>query len=601
MAVSSVSRFAFVLVLAAPTALFAQMDGLVPGEQSIEVEVGGETMTTWDGTLTVPAVRDDPASGTIDLRYVRFPTTAEDPGSPIVYLAGGPGGSGIDGFRGSRGPFYVSLRAIADVIAFDQRGTGDSGPDDVFCGHESGLPLEEPGSREGYLEVLREETRRCLEIFRERGIDVRGFTTAESADDVDALRRHLGTPRLTLLGSSYGTHLSLAVARRHPDAVERMVLAGVEGPDHTIKMPGNVERNVADLGAVVRRDPLFADRLPDLVGTIDSLHRALRSEPREIELVGRSVVVGPWDLREYVSSFIGSRGNLAGLPASIHRLVLDDWSELGGWVARRRGLGGTHAMSRAMDCASYATDARLERIRAEAPDAVAGATIDFPMPEICDVAGLTRLGDDFRAPLDSDVPTLMISGTLDGRTPLSNAREVAEGWPAARHLIIENAGHGADLYLGTPEIEDAIRAFLRGEPAPDRLAMEPLELDPPYERSLSTEILERIRRDGYEATAAWYRRAREEHAGGLVYDFDESVLNRLGYELLAAEELDLAIGVFRLNVLGHPEAFNPWDSLGEGYMNAGETEKAIEAYEKSLELNSGNDNGRRMLERLRGD
>jgi pimeloyl-ACP methyl ester carboxylesterase len=96
--------------------------------------------------VTVPLVRSDPAAGTIDLRYVRFPATGADPGSPIVYLAGGPGGSGIDAFRGSRQSFYLSLREIADVIAFDQRGTGDSEPEDVLCEHERGLPLDRPGS-----------------------------------------------------------------------------------------------------------------------------------------------------------------------------------------------------------------------------------------------------------------------------------------------------------------------------------------------------------------------------------------------------------------------------------------------------------------------
>ena len=49
-----------------------------------------------------------------------------------------------------------------------------------------------------------------------------------------------------------------------------------------------------------------------------------------------------------------------------------------------------------------------------------------------------------------------------------------------------------------------------------------------------------------------------------------------------------------------PESFNPYDSLGEAYMTAGETEMAIQNYAKSLELNPENTNAVRQLMRLTG-
>ena len=78
------------------------------------------------GTVFVPENRSDPESNLIELAFVRFKSTAKNPGPPIVYLAGGPGGSGIGTARGSRFPLFMALREIADVIAFDQRGTGFS-------------------------------------------------------------------------------------------------------------------------------------------------------------------------------------------------------------------------------------------------------------------------------------------------------------------------------------------------------------------------------------------------------------------------------------------------------------------------------------------
>lgn len=83
--------------------------------------------------------------------------------------------------------------------------------------------------------------------------------------------------------------------------------------------------------------------------------------------------------------------------------------------------------------------------------------------------------------------------------------------------------------------------------------------------------------------------------------FAENSLNRLGYRLLQRGAHAGAVEVFRIITELYPDSWNVWDSLGEGLMESGETEAAIEAYERSLELNPDNGNGRRMLERLRGE
>lgn len=72
------------------------------------------------------------------------------------------------------------------------------------------------------------------------------------------------------------------------------------------------------------------------------------------------------------------------------------------------------------------------------------------------------------------------------------------------------------------------------------------------------------------------------------YDFSEDELNTLGYGLLQnGKKLD-AIEIFKLNVEAHPQAFNPYDSLGEAYMVNGDKDLAIANYKKSIELNPKN-------------
>ena len=79
---------------------------------------------------------------------------------------------------------------------------------------------------------------------------------------------------------------------------------------------------------------------------------------------------------------------------------------------------------------------------------------------------------------------------------------------------------------------------------------------------------------------------------------DESAINVLGYDFLGRDKTGCAILIFRYNVSAYPDAFNTYDSLGEAYMKAGQTERAKANYKKSLELNPQNENAKRMLEKL---
>lgn len=105
-----------------------------------------------------------------------------------------------------------------------------------------------------------------------------------------------------------------------------------------------------------------------------------------------------------------------------------------------------------------------------------------------------------------------------------------------------------------------------------------------------------IKNHGIEAGLGQYQELKNEYAPEA---FEESMLNTLGYSLLRSDLVEEAIAIFKLNVEMFPDAFNTYDSLGEGYMVHGELELAIENYEKSVELNPENTNGIQMLEKLR--
>ena len=83
----------------------------------------GEQVDALAGRFSVPENWDEPASRRLVLHYVRFPALGPERGAPIVYLAGGPGGSGIQTARHERFPLFMAMRRFGDVIALASKGT----------------------------------------------------------------------------------------------------------------------------------------------------------------------------------------------------------------------------------------------------------------------------------------------------------------------------------------------------------------------------------------------------------------------------------------------------------------------------------------------
>ncbi|HET9406183.1 MAG TPA: hypothetical protein VFO39_03000 [Candidatus Sulfotelmatobacter sp.] len=78
----------------------------------------------------------------------------------------------------------------------------------------------------------------------------------------------------------------------------------------------------------------------------------------------------------------------------------------------------------------------------------------------------------------------------------------------------------------------------------------------------------------------------------------ERRLNSAGYKLLAEKRVQDAIVIFEVNVRMHPNSWNAYDSLADGYAAANDRENALRAYKRSLDLNPENANAKRMIQQI---
>ncbi|HEY6148770.1 MAG TPA: alpha/beta hydrolase, partial [Thermoanaerobaculia bacterium] len=276
-----------------------------------------------------------------------------------------------------------------------------------------------------------------------------------------------GAAKLRLLAGSYGTHLALAAIRAHEGSYDRVVLVGVVGPDHLRRSPADSDEQFARISRLAAASTAFDKGAFDLTGLFRRVRDRLRERPATVVLETpdgdrRSIVIGGFELEWYTRSLLTSRDAIAHLPALLLAMDAGDFTELArasdGW----RSASFPSASIFTHRCGSAGSPEREVRIAKERDLSVLGDATDFAERSVCRAWGIPPLPPDFREAVRSILPTLLISGTLDGDAPETNAIEVLRGFPNGIHLSVDGATH-ALLGLEESSAREAILRFFAGD------------------------------------------------------------------------------------------------------------------------------------------
>jgi pimeloyl-ACP methyl ester carboxylesterase len=427
------------------------------------------------GRITVPAVRGDPSLGDQSIFVaVRPRDLAKKPAVGTIFaVEGGPGyaSTNFDSAKSYRAVFGPLLRR-RDLVLIDQRGTGHSQA--VNC----------PQLQRGMVP----EQIAVASCANQLGARYQGFTSAESAVDIEAVRTALGLGPITLYGDSYGTLLAQAYSIRYASSLRSVVLSSAypaDDPFWRTIYPAAMQA----LKLSCARSSSCRARAKSHCGkkrlrcSWDGEQR-FRHALARIQRTGGPLngtleyllEAGTWSPNSYLALNRAVTEYLAGDPERLDRIAREG----------RPGDGDFHyfstGMGTAVECNDYPVawdrtadsaqrTAQLDQAIGSFPRRRLFAPLTVSQWMTLPATGLTGcLAWPPPTPLmeppvpagatqPAGLPVLVLSGEFDDITTAGEARQVSRLYPSSRLRIVPNRGHVSDLYY--PHRSPAVRWIRR--------------------------------------------------------------------------------------------------------------------------------------------
>jgi pimeloyl-ACP methyl ester carboxylesterase len=392
--------------------------------------------------LDVPLDPSKPDGESLTLHIAKVPARTNKPKSdPFTLIAGGPGQSALESFPSVAHAFrHVLLER--DIYLVDQRGTGKS--------HKLQCIGEPLSSFDFDADEIAKHARQCRDSL---DYDTQFFTTSVAVQDLDLVRQALGVDQWNIYGVSYGTRVALHYLRRYPKQVRSLILDAVVPPQISLgpEIAVMAQRALDGLFARCESDNACIESFPDIADKTRSLIDSLKDQAQTVQfedLNSGQLRTLDFDHRHLAVTLrlmsYSAYGN-AILPS-----MLFDASENNNLApfARQaelqiRSLDNALAtgMHNAVVCTEDEPFSTGDAGKQQSVNTYLGSDLIDALKISCGQWQRGIIDDDFKQAVESDVPTLLLSGSVDPITPPQYAQIAAETLTNAKHIINEHQGH----------------------------------------------------------------------------------------------------------------------------------------------------------------
>lgn len=393
---------------------------------------------------------------------------------PIVFMAGGPGEAAINDT-----PFLdrARINRNRDVIILNQRGTLYDDPDlncpelDRYYGRQVGLVYDAPSTGRAQTAAAAACRRRLVS----KGVDLSAYNTTENEQDFVDLRRVLGIRQWNVYGYSYGTDLALSLMRDHPNGIRTAIIDSVVPPD-IVGLPwtwSSMREGMTTIFGDCRADPKCASKYPNLLQTFTRLVIEFEAHPLVRSVVpphGGPAVKVVLDGGALVNMIVANQPKPSDMPSAIIALAHGDART---FLQARAASAHVPAiaeqaqgMTQSIVCREWTPyGSRADILRAgkrefpDFPDSVLINAVQMPFEhDLCKVWNVPVGPASQRVTVRSNIPTLVVSGTIDGKTGARYGRYAASLLPSSTYVRINGVGHW--VIVQSPCAQQIFQSFL---------------------------------------------------------------------------------------------------------------------------------------------
>jgi pimeloyl-ACP methyl ester carboxylesterase len=419
------------------------------------------------GYVVVPESHSDPSARNVRLGFIRLPARQATDAPPFFMLSGGPGNSLLQPVTFSlfSDKLLGPLRETRDVVIIEQRGSLHSIPN-LDCPLMHRLPwlANELGLDRTAAETLsRAAFADCVAQAKAHGVDLAQYNSLAIAADIDMARQALGYDQIVYYGASYGAQLGQHMMRDYPETLAAVILDGASAlsvrswmEDRVINVEDGIEHLVATCEADVKCNAAYDIRA--LLGQAMALFeagpiRARYTDPNDPETTVELSLTEE-DFATAVYEMQTGQIFVRSLPAMLHLAVADGRSSMAtvlGEIVGQKVVAARDAQAGIATLMHAAVICSDDPVRSDADmvvpaDASAFARVfgravlrEYRM--LCDVVDVPPLPDATDVDPAVNVPTLVLSGWLDVRTPTARSLEVAKALPEATLVTFWEGTH----------------------------------------------------------------------------------------------------------------------------------------------------------------
>lgn len=404
----------------------------------------------------------------------------------VVFLAGGPG-QATTPLASDVAGLLRPLLTHRDLVTIDTRGIGRAS-DLVVC-----------PELEALTDTVAVDPRTLASCARRLGPAAPLYGTADVIADIEAVRKAAGYEQLLLVGVSYGSYTAQRYAAAYPSRVSGLVL------DSPVDVVGYDPFSLASFRALPRVMEQTC-RARACAKVTDAprgdLGRAIARTPISARVDGGRGKRVTTTIREHTLAALVSLGDFdplmrASVPALLRRLAEGDAQPLARF-ARELGLiarpdddtdpselaGAAGALSTGVYVATTCRDTRypwtdatplgadrMTAARAAVSAVPAAQRGGFGVAAIVDdwpvaaCAWWPAAPEQTTIPPLPEVPTLILSGREDSRTPTEVARAMASRMPKSTLAVVPGVGHSV-ITSGSRCVRRVIRAYAAGSAVP---------------------------------------------------------------------------------------------------------------------------------------